>query len=97
MYGPKSLWLRIEIEAVSVRLGCVTIMANTSPNHEPCIALIRALGRTKNSRLATQATPVYFSSQRSLIAQLVEQLTVNQRVTGSSPVQGAIFLFISAA
>lgn len=26
----------------------------------------------------------------SLVAQLVEQLTVNQRVTGSSPVQGAI-------
>ena len=25
------------------------------------------------------------------VAQLVEQLTVNQRVTGSSPVQGATF------
>ena len=30
-----------------------------------------------------------------LLAQLVEQLTLNQRVTGSSPVQPTNFLFMS--
>ena len=30
----------------------------------------------------------------SALAQLVEQLTVNQRVVGSSPTGGATFLFI---
>lgn len=37
-------------------------------------------------------TPRRCKTPYSLIAQLVEQATVNRRVVGSSPTQGAIFL-----
>ena len=63
------------------------------PPAKPCIRLMRAVTCAVQSGLACRCAGGYVTAYGSLIAQLVEQLTVNQRVTGSSPVQGATLPF----
>ena len=64
----------------------------TQRTANPCIPVrFRALPPKKNLVLVIKKSKLNFL--HSSVAQLVEQLTVNQLVAGSSPARGAIKLY----
>ena len=86
---------------VKAQKNCVNLFVFFSASHQMAqlLAWLTDARRGKSGRFFPKKGMDYSiqvcydasSNRHSPIAQLVEQLTVNQLVTGSSPVRGAIF------
>lgn len=69
----------------------VLLLAKPDGFYKDFCAKGKKSGQSAKTLLAHDARSYYENSLFSLVAQSVEQVTVNHRVGGSSPSQGAIF------